>query len=284
MLNGMSQIFVQVLNTFPTRLLLSFATVSHRVHDLVVCILHQRLLAAASLQNLQDHKLILECYHPSAKLITPGVHCDYIGTDAFNDSLYGAEGITDGVSRKGSIGELAGLYSHFRPVGANEVIRTRRRRYAGGDMPGQSSVNTMFPGQMSIVEVEIPSQIVSLESHELFSQLCTAANLVKMLPNRGLILSCHTIGEGVIRVWRDWLAERAGSSPPKEKASSSEYGGKTRMLWLDHGRNIGIQVRVLERADLGTPVLWGVGEDAYVSYSLEYEGELLHIHRSPWPY
>jgi hypothetical protein len=268
--------------SFPTRTLLPLASVSYHFYDLILRIVHHRLLAAAS---LQDHKLILECFHPSAKLTTPGLLCDYIGTyelsKGFNDDV----DLYKDVDRAGRFGKLAGIYSHFRPVGPDEERRPRRQRHPAGDVPGYSNVSNMFPAVSSSNEAEIPSQIVSLESHELFSQLCTIANLVKAVPNVGFLLSCITIGEGVIRIWRDWLAERAVLPRSKGESSLGTYSrsaatnvasfeDRERILWLDNRCNIGIRLRVIEREDLGTPILMRLDEDAHVAYSIEYEGML----------
>jgi hypothetical protein len=266
---------------FHTRALLSLASVSQRFHDLILRILHHRLLAAAA---LQDHKLILECFHPSAKLTTPGLLCDYIGTDGIGNGVDGETDLYKDVDRAGRLGKLAGLYSHFRPIGPDEERQPRRRRDPAGDVPGYPNVSTTFPALSSNDEAEIPSQIVSLESHELFSQLCTIANLVKAVPNIGFLLSCVTIGEGVIRIWRDWLAERAvlprskgtpslGTSSKNASSKAVALEDRDRILWLDNACNVGIRLRVIEREDLGTPILMRLDEDAYVSYSIEYEGE-----------
>jgi hypothetical protein len=116
---------------------------------------------------------------------------------------------------------------------------------------------------------------------------------VRAVPNVGFLLSCVTIGEGVIRIWRDWLAERAVLPPPNGKARlapslsrSSTSGGSAataasehaeRMLWLDSSCNVGIRVRVVEREDLGTQILMRLDEDPQVAYSIEYEGSSLSL-------
>jgi hypothetical protein len=141
----------------------------------------------------------------------------------------------------------------------------------------------MLPATSSNGEAEIPSQIVSFEPYELFSQLCTIANLVKAVPNVGFLLSCVTIGEGVIRIWREWLAERAvlprtngsssiGASSNTASLSAVATEDRERMLWLDNACNVGIRLRVIEREDLGSSILMRLDEDAHVSYSIEYEG------------
>lgn len=181
-----------------------------------------------------------------------------------------------GVDRAGRLRKLSGIYSHFRPVGPDEDRRPRRQHHPAGDVPAFPYVGNTVPTAALRNEAEVPSQIVSLEPHELFSQLCTIANLVKAVPNVGFLLNCITIGEGVIRIWRDWLAERAVLPQYKGEASlrTSSFEDKERILWLDNGCNIGIGLRVIEREDLGTPILMRLDEDAHVAYSIEYEGWL----------
>ena len=108
---------------------------------------------------------------------------------------------------------------------------------------------------------------------------------MKAVPNVGFLLSCITIGEGVIRIWRDWLAERAilprskgisslGTSSRSVAPKAASFEDREQILWLDNGCNVGIRLRVIEREDLGTPILMRLDEDAHVAYSIEYEGRL----------
>lgn len=276
------QLFVNVLVPFPTRTLLPLALVSHRFHDIISHILHCRLLAAAA---PQDRKLILECFHPSDKLTAPSLLCEYIGTDDVVDEVKGEKYLSKDVGGAGRLGRLAGLYSHFRPVGPDveRLPRRPRRRQPAGDVSGYPNSSTIYPASSPSCGSEIPSQIVSLEPHELFSQLCTVVNLVKAVPDAGFLLSCVTIGEGVIRIWRDWLVEHAVLPRSKENSSpevsSRSILAKTvalqdreRILWIGNACNIGIKLRVINRDDLGIPVLMRIDEDAYVVYNIEYEG------------
>jgi len=230
--------------------LLSLAPVSHLFYDVVLRLLQHRLLSAAT---LVEHQLILECFHPTAKFTTPGFSCDYLGTDCFHDNLGGMESLYANVEKTGRLGKLASLYSHFKPI-ESERDRRPKRRHPAGDVPGRPDSTTILAGSNSdqpIQDFEIPSQNISLESHELFTQLCTITNLVKLGPKPGLFMSCVTIGEGVIRVWRDWLAEWA--VPPSSKTAASQKvvkeakiveNQRERMLWLDNGKNVGISLRV----------------------------------------
>jgi hypothetical protein len=106
------------------------------------------------------------------------------------------------------------------------------------------------------------SQDIHLESHELFSQLCTRANLAKTSPRRGLFHSCVNIGEGILRVWRDWLADQA----------KCEGGGDGDVLWADSKKTVGLRVKVVEREALPVGPPYRVGEERDVSYTLFYDG------------
>lgn len=260
----------------PTRLLISLAPVSRQFHCLVVRILHSRLLSAAS---IQDHKLILECFHPSAKWSTPGLPCEYLGTDAFTP----VHQFPSGASSKSDLTSLLGLYSHFRPLEASSP-RRRRVRHPAGDVPNHPNTST---AQDLFDTPQIPSQTIHLESYERFSQLCTIANLVKVGPRSGLFLSCVTIGEGTIRVFRDWLlkhaiSEKAWEETKDERAKIHSAGLdnepveinmdlEDRVLWLDRGKNIGVRLSVVALNDVG-PILQSRDEDPAVTYTVEYEG------------
>lgn len=163
----------------------------------------------------------------------------------------------------GRFGRLARSYSHFRPREPEEERRPRRRHPAG-DVPGYTNtISTQDPD-----DVQTPSQIVSLDFYELFSQLICCTNLVKKGPKPGIFLSCVTIGEGTIRVWRRWLLEnailpaRTAGTPLPDKS----------MLWLDSDKNVGVRLKVFEREDLSTPIFQRSDEDVPVSYTLQYEG------------
>lgn len=166
------------------------------------------------------------------------------------------------------------MYSHFRPLQPDGNRRVRRPHPAGGWISGP--VDTLREKQTEYV-----CQNIHLESHELFSQLCTITNLVKVGPKRGLFLSCVNIGEGITRVWRNWLADRCsslkkrnrlGSGPNTRLEEDEEY--KKRLLWADTGNHVGMRLRVSEEENKPAPILISRDEDVPVSYVLEYEGEL----------
>lgn len=249
------KLLINALSLFSTRQLLPIASTCHRFHDLIIRIIHHRLIAAAS---LKDHKLVLECFHPSTKLITPYLFCDYLGTDGLSDDVVGEGDLYKDVNDTGRLGKMSGLYSHFRPVQPEER-RVWTRHPAGG-------ARTVLVPQS---EEELVSHDIDLESHEFFSQLCTITNIVKVGPKRGLFLSCVNIGEGVIRVFRAWLLKRAEAS---ERHIDTPEERENCILWADTEKHIGLRVKVLKREEETAPVLLSRDEEAPVYYKLQFEG------------
>ena len=148
--------------------------------------------------------------------------------------------------------------------------------------------------------------VVHLDSHELFSQFCTIANLVTVGPRRGLFLSVVNVEDKVIRVWRAWLDERAQASRAGDAAcqhtqqdeptmtdanlapacaaaatdeestpiEDSDISTSTSILWTDHQHNLGLLVRVKDHKH-AAPLLIpfsSVEEDQPASYSIEIKG------------
>jgi hypothetical protein len=129
-----------------------------------------------------------------------------------------------------------------------------RRRYPRQQQQAQSPNLSEEP--------ERPSHDVFLDEGELFSQLCTVTNLVKVGPKPGLFLSHVNINDGVIRVWRDWLAAQAAS--PNSKAP---------ILWVDMAQHVGLRFRVAEKeyAWERLPILLSPDDEPPVAYRLEFE-------------
>lgn len=169
--------------------------------------------------------------------------CDYLFTDGLDspDTIDTPPTLT-----------LAGLrsaYSHFRPVAQDENQRARRR------YPRAADANNPPPPP------ETPTQDVFLDETESFSQLCTVTNLV---PRPGLFLSHVNVGDGVVRLWRDWLATQA--QDPEGVAAPT--------LWADVEQSVGVRFRVRKREGewLHAPVLVAVGEEEMpVAYRLEFD-------------
>jgi hypothetical protein len=127
---------------------------------------------------------------------------------------------------------------------------------------------------------------INLDSHELFSQFCAIANLVKVGPRRGVFLSVVNVEEKVMRVWREWLDERAKEYTQlknretrgrqnEDEAVLGCIADDKAILWTDHRRNVGLRVIIKERKwqsrDTG-PILVEADEEQPVSYSVEING------------
>ncbi|TKA54898.1 hypothetical protein B0A49_12483 [Cryomyces minteri] len=271
-----NELLLAILNILPTRALLPLALVSHRFHAVILRLIQNRLALAA---NLTEHTLLLECYHPSAKLTQPPLYCTYLGTEG----LAKPELDGDDDRAMGRLGFLNGLYSRFRPL--------------------RKEPDTSSSGHYGTAD-ELVTEIVSLEAGEGFTQHCVVTNLVKVGPRRGLFMSFIDIGDGVLRIWREWLAEQATLSPLQsptppsildDYASSSSCAcpavedttkgqnsaensprNDTRVLWVNNSSDsVGIKFRVKERRwRRDNPILFQSDDEVAVSYSIEYE-ELL---------
>jgi hypothetical protein len=224
--------------------------------------LHYSRLVEAS--TLPDHEIALA----SAKIEPPYLFCNYIGTD--------------GLAHAGlepNLKEMYELYSRFRPL-FGEGNKPLRDRY-----PIRSVI-----GGAGRSPLELASHEVHLDVGELFSQLCTIMNVVKLGPKQGLFLSCVNVFDGVIRLWRKWLAtatERE-EAEGKENPRASLGVGNSDILWLDPAKNVGLRLRVTTKPDMRGPILVERGDEPVdqlndqpsdqpddqspVSYTLEYEG------------
>jgi hypothetical protein len=278
-----TQLLLHLFVPLPTPELLPLTIVSHRIYDIILRILHNRLVAAA---ELHSHSLLLECYHPSAKLTEPPYFCAYRGTDGL--SQYEE---TDR-STAARLGEMRHMYSRFRPHRRELEDGGRRVVRRPGDIPGSRT----YPGTtQDKFKGDLVRQTVSLEGHELFTQLVAQTNLVKIGPYNGLFSAFVDVEEGVLRVWRNWLSEMAakgrGSTPDIPKEIVEEIGkGKQavrevveepfdpsdkRILWVSMAKNTGIRFNVKERKlRRDAPILIRNDEDTPVSYDIEYDGKL----------
>jgi len=194
---------------------------------------------------------------------------------------------------------LGSLYSRFRPI-RPEMEHRVFRSHPAGDVPGHPGPSVMFPSEPSLIEQEpegLVSHSVSLDSHELFSQLCVVTNLVKLGPRRGVFYSFVNVADGVVRIFRDWLAKRADETPtngPDPGSGNLKESGEmvlpgpdigtpdaypeARTLWVDIRQNVGIRVRIKERKwRRDMPILLYRDEDPAVTYSMEYEGTSKHL-------
>ncbi|KAI2464095.1 hypothetical protein F4781DRAFT_86483 [Annulohypoxylon bovei var. microspora] len=241
-----NEIIIHVLNSFPTRSLLPLAAVCHRFHGLVGRIHYSRLIEAS---KLQDHEMILECYHPSEKLSTPELFCEYLGTDGLTEA-----------GDEAYLGELNKLYTRFRPYLGEEQPRPR---------------NPWKTGTVEeILKPRLPTHQIFLDSSELFSQLCTVTNLVKVGPRNGLFTSLANVTDSVVRVWRDWLKRAAENTAAGTQQQANLDMDDPSILWTNSSKTVGLRFKVVEDESVPAPILFGRDEDPSVSYTLVYE-ELL---------
>ncbi|KAJ4361393.1 hypothetical protein N0V95_001904 [Ascochyta clinopodiicola] len=284
--NSVTQLLLHLLVPIPTPELLPLTIISRRIYNVVLRILHNRLVAAA---ELKSHSLLLECYHPSAKLTEPPYFCAYQGTDGL--SLYeNFAGPDRAISAR--LGEMREMYSRFRPHRRELEDGGRRVVRRPGDIPGSRT----YPGTaQDKYKGELVRQTVSLEAHELFTQLVAQTNLVKIGPYNGLFSAFVDVEEGVLRVWREWLSKTAarGSTPSadiqreiveevgrgkevvREVAEEKFDPDDQRILWVSPAKNTGIRFNVKERKlRRDAPILIKNDEDMPVSYDIEYD-ELL---------
>lgn len=252
--------------------LLQLRLVSHHFQNIIVRLVHQRLLVAAS---LEDRKLILECYHPSAQYTEPYLFCDYLGTPGLSNEAEGQGELYRHL--KDEQGQLKQLYSHFRPTRADVATRNTRPHPAG-DVPGSRTTPVTHAASSTTTEQQFDSVThnISLDVHELFTQLSVTAALVQVGPRRGVFLSfIDVVDKKTPRVWRGWLAERAmkiRSSVSEGQRNEVDHQSSS-MIWADQGKTMGLKVRVKEKKWRGAaPVLIHRDEDPAISYSLELEG------------
>ncbi|MCJ1358988.1 MAG: hypothetical protein MMC33_008988 [Icmadophila ericetorum] len=171
---------------------------------------------------------------------------------------------------------------HRTPSGA---LRSRqdleaafvRSHPAGGAFPERNPATKLLK--------DLVAHNVNLDTYELFSQLCVVAHLVELGPRRGIFYNIVNVTDGFVRIWRNWLKEKAENSNAGFPASTDEQDSNQkstllnkksdeRILWVDTQKNTGIRVRIKERnwrRDM--PVLLRHDEDPAVSYTMEYEGE-----------
>ncbi|KAL7793078.1 hypothetical protein V8C37DRAFT_111698 [Trichoderma ceciliae] len=278
-----NELLSSVLAELGTKDLLPVITVSHRFCSLATRILHQRLVTTASLPGNQ---VILECYHPSAKISTPYLACRYLGTVV-------CDGPPTNEQRPKFV-DLRKIYSSFRPVIMEE---NRRRRFRYGWSVQTLAGSTQLQIAAEDVMDETAHQEIYLDEGERFSQLCTVTNVVTQSSKPGLFTRHVNISDGVIRVFRDWLASmlpgqtsaQSGDSPSSSSSSSAATGASiadsgvfssndTRVLWVDRTKDVGLRFRVKPGPEARGTIF---EDEPPVFYSLVYEGWWCLINFSP---
>lgn len=224
--------------------------VNRRFGSLVCRLLHRRLLAVAS---LPADDLIFECFTPAAKLSTPSLDCRYVATKTRRPGDSGVELFEPAEDESPSLDSLGRMYSVFRPVVSNDNRRPRRRE----DGPAAAEDEDEDED-----EDDTATELAHLDADQLFEQLCAVTNVVKPGPRPGLFLSHVNISDGVLRLWRDWLADMA------DDGSNARH----KILWVDAGQTIGLRMRVTHGPAGRMPVLSGPDDYPPISYRLEYQG------------
>lgn len=287
------QVLIPTLSFFPTQSLLPLAIISRRFHSLILRILHFRLLLAAS---LPEYKLILEAYHPSRRNTDPYLFCTYLGTDGLSSQHEGEGSLyEDCENETGRLAKLGALYSRFRPERPGVEGSMPLRRIAGATPVQNQAGSTSQPiyanaGDGGNIKV---SHVINLDADELFGQFCAYSSLVRLGPRRGVFLSTVpivSVGQGVMRVWRQWLRDRARESRRSEQENSKSshepilnrssttlcpnIGQDTYIMWTDYRRNVGLRVAVYSRDgkcyDDGSDL-----DEVPLSFSIEIQGTSL---------
>lgn len=244
-----SELLLHVLDLFPTAQLLPLAVLSRQFNALITRLIQARFTAAIGLPR---HQLMLECYVPSAQFSTPSLACHYLHTPHLDagDPL--------------SLAQLAALYSSFRPA-RKEEDRWPRGKRPRDAWEARAALVALEQDLYGVGEGE--SQDVRLDEGEMFAQLCTTTTLLRDGPRPGFYAGAACVGDGVLRVWRDWLKIRA-------EAGVVALGGDDGVLWADLGKNVGVRFSVVE---LEAPVLRNAEEEleSPVSYRLTFEEVLI---------
>ena len=132
---------------------------------------------------------------------------------------------------------------------------------------------------------------INLDGDELFGQFCAYSSLVILGPRRGVFLSTVPIvtpGQGVMRVWRQWLRDRArdlrklefesgNSKDSLERSFTTEYpnvGHDPHIMWTDYRHNVGLRVAVRSR-DGKCYDLDGDLDDVPLGFTFEIQGRRL---------
>lgn len=284
-----NEILVSILRSFSTQKLLPLVLVDRKFHSNILRILHFRLLLAAA---LPEYKIILEAYHPSKRNTEPYLFCAYLGTDGLSSKHEGKGSLyedCDGVA--GRLGKLGQLYSRFRPESPGVEGSMPLRRIAGAT-PVQATGSTTQPiykndGDGGTKKI---THALNIDANELFTQFCAYASLVRLGPRRGVFLSTvHIVktGEGVMRVWREWLQDRAAETRTLEEEGNDNTLERTptdmspsiaddkSIIWTNSKRNTGLRVVVRDTQRRLTSTMVESADDLPLSFAVEIKGMVL---------
>ncbi|EHY58863.1 uncharacterized protein HMPREF1120_06865 [Exophiala dermatitidis NIH/UT8656] len=316
-----NEILVSILSGFETHALLPLVVVSRRFHSIILRILHFRLLLAAALPDYKlileayhPSKRYSDPYLFCTYLGTDGLSSKHEG----EGSLY-----EDCPGEQGKFAKLGALYSRFRPERPSVQGSMPARRIAGavtsqassnptqpiyaeeGD-GGNTKVlhnlnldaeegdggNTKVLHNLNLDAEEGDGgntkvlHNLNLDADELFGQFCAYASLVRLGPRRGVFLSnAHLVqsGQGVMRVWKQWLQDRACELWQQEQAAAVELdkppmespsiGLDKSILWTDYRKNVGLRVAVRDRDGRCYGKDSSEMDDMPISFSIEIQGD-----------
>ena len=269
---------MDILFNFTTLPLLQMRSVNRRFQNLIIRIVHSRLLLAAS---LEDRKLIFECYHPSAQYTEPYLFCDYLGTPGLSNHVAGEGSIYEAQTGDGL---LRKLYSRFKPTRRKPDSKPMTSHPAG-DVPGSRTSDLAVSRSEKEEDADdVVKRIVNFDAHENFSQLVFSTDLVQVGPHRGLFTDMVRVnGKTTLRIFREWAAQRALQTRLSgvPSADSTEDGDSKNMdqcgvIWLDDLKEkAGVKIRVEERKwSRNTPILFRTDEEQALAYSMEIQGRL----------
>jgi len=261
-----NELLYDILQSFTTKNVLTFAPVSRRFYSTCVRILQNRLTAAST---LLDHILMLELYPPSARLTAGKLFCTSLGTSGLDEESINS--LPDS-AKVGHLGKA--VYSRFRPQ--HQETRRPSLKHPAGDIPGSRTHPSSADPSIHVhnTESNLVSQQVSLDADELFTQLIATLMIVKPGPRPDTILTAVEVCEGTIRVWRDWLATRnkAATNP-----TSSAPANDPSILWVNTANNaVGVKFKVKEKKwKRDNPILIASKEEVAVSYTVDLEEVVL---------
>ena len=271
------KILIHILYCFTTLPLLHMRSVNHRIQNLIVRIVHSRLLLAAS---LKDRKLILECYHPSAQYTEPYLFCDYLGTPGLSESVAGQGSIY--AAHTGD-GLLRSLYSHFRPTRKRPDSKAPRSHPAG-DIPASRMSDLAMSRSERQDDADVVKRIVNLDANENFSQLIFSTDLVQLGPRRGLFTDIVKVNDKTtLRIFRQWAAHQVtetrrslrAQTSADQRTSTLQETRDSEITWIDDlKRKAGLKIQVEERNwKRDVPLLLRTDEEQAVSYSMHLQGK-----------
>ncbi|KAK6542886.1 hypothetical protein TWF694_006825 [Orbilia ellipsospora] len=230
------ELLEEILSLMPTRSLVVASQTSKYIHDIATYILSRRLRRVL---HTEGYRLIFEGYVAEDSLSHPYNHCEYTGLHLGPESTAPAIKLisqplfnyNDSETEEGEeeVNPLPKLYTHYTPT------------------PFDSSYENSVPNS-------IASTTVTVDSGDLFTQVCVSGSLIK----RGSVIP---VFDTFFRVRRDWL----------DRACEGKDGG---VVWVGLGEDVGVRLKARGRRVVGPAVHSGVRgreEEPAVEYTIDYE-------------